>query len=93
MKDNEKLLFKLNVKVDTVFCETDFIRQSTVLKLSDISSDDEIKILQILKLFDIDPKIANDCIFLRVDHISSYDCGTCYLNCHVQVYQLLEVSR
>lgn len=89
MKDNEKLLFKLNVSVDTVFCEPDFIQQSTILKLVDIPAADELKILNLLKLFDIDSSIANDCIFLRVDHIVSYDVGTCYLNCFVQVYQLL----
>ncbi len=89
----EKLLFKFNVKVDTVFCSSEFIRESTILKLTDIFLEDEFKILDLLKSLGIDHRNVNDSIFLRVDRIVSYDTGTCYLDCYVQVYQLLEVSQ
>lgn len=90
MKDNKKLLFKLNVSVDTVFCDFNIIQQSSVLKLADIETADSIKIIRLLDLFDLG-EIEYDDILLRVDHIVSYDIENCYLKCYVQV--CYEVSK
>ncbi len=90
MKDNEKLLFKMNVAIDVVTCESCVIQQSSVLKLADIETADSIKIIRLLDLFDL-CKIDYDNILLRVDHIVSYDIENCYLKCYVQVCYIDEV--
>ncbi len=91
MKDNEKLLFKMNVGVDVVACDSFTIGKSSTLTLSDLDSHDAIKILQILDLFDIDSKKAFDRILLRVDHLVSFNTRDYIVECFVHVYYVEEV--
>lgn len=85
MKDNENLLFKMNVGVDVVACDYCDIEQGTILKLDVLESHDCINICKILESFGIGFKDAMKHVFLRVYNLVSYDPKSFVLYCFVQV--------
>lgn len=91
MKDNEKLLFNMNVGVDVVACDYCDIEQGSILKLDVLESHDCINICSILESFGIDFKEAMKHVFLRVYHLVSYDTKFYVLKCFVQVCYSEEV--